>query len=255
MAVVLACATASPAANQRHAEDFRWSGQVAPGGTVEIKGVNGAVDAELSGDGQVSVVASKRGRHSNPDDVKIEVIPHAGGVTICAVYPSPDGLQNECQPGGDGRMNTRNNDVEVHFVVRVPAGVSFAARTVNGDVQARNLASRVDARTVNGSVDIATNADCRAETVNGSIRASLGQLATDNEISFKTVNGGITLLLPSGANADVDAATVNGSFESDMPMTLQGKVSRREFHGTLGAGGPRLQLKTVNGGIVLKTAY
>ena len=44
--------------------------------------------AEPSGSNEVEVVAEKRAKRDNPEDVRIEVVPHAGGVTICAVYPS-----------------------------------------------------------------------------------------------------------------------------------------------------------------------
>ena len=64
-------------------------------------------------------------------------MPHAGGVTICAVYPSRDARKpNECPPGDGGRMNVQNNDVSVRFTVRVPAGVTFVGKTVNGEIEA-----------------------------------------------------------------------------------------------------------------------
>src|SRR5687767_1944733 len=46
--------------------EFRWSGQVASGRTVEIKGVNGDVRAEASSGGEVEVVATKSARRSDP---------------------------------------------------------------------------------------------------------------------------------------------------------------------------------------------
>src|SRR4051812_46031772 len=96
------------------AQDFQWHGAVAQGKAIEIKGVNGDVRAEPSGSNEVEVVAVKRANRDNPDSVRIEVVPHAGGVTICAVYPSRDGQRpNQCQPGDSGRMNVQNNDVSV----------------------------------------------------------------------------------------------------------------------------------------------
>jgi hypothetical protein len=256
-AVLLAMAMASGlVANEARAQsvsedEFRWTGRVAAGGSVEIRGVNGGIEALPSTDGQVSVVAVKRGRRSSPADVRIDVVEHAGGVTICAVYPSRDGAPNECAPQG-GRMSTHDNDVEVGFTVHVPTGVPFAARTVNGAIRARGLGSRVHARTVNGSITVETTGACDAETVNGSITATFSRLDPASGVTFKTVNGGITLSLPAETNATVDATTVNGSFESDLPLTLQGRLNRRRFEGTLGSGGPRLAMKTVNGGITLR---
>ena len=97
-------------------QDFRWHGSVQQGRSIEIKGVNGDVRAEPSGSNEVEVEAVKTARRDNPADVRIEVVPHAGGVTICAVYPSRDSAKpNECAPGSGGRMNTQNNDVQVRF--------------------------------------------------------------------------------------------------------------------------------------------
>src|SRR5689334_17175094 len=88
------------------AQDFRWHGLVAQGQAIEVKGVNGDVRAEPSGSNEVEVTAEKRGRRDDPESVRIEVVPHAGGVTICAVYPSrPGAAPNQCQPGDGGRNN------------------------------------------------------------------------------------------------------------------------------------------------------
>src|SRR3954463_6061062 len=81
-------------------QDFRWHGAVQQGRAIEIKGVNGDVRAEPSGSNEVEVVAVKTARRDDPENVKIEVVPHAGGVTICAVYPSRERSgPNECVPG------------------------------------------------------------------------------------------------------------------------------------------------------------
>ena len=106
---------------------YQWRGTVIQGGAIEIKGVNGAVKASAAAGAEVEVSAALKGQRSNPADVRIDVVQHGGGVTICAVYPSPDSRPNECQPGEGGRMNTRDNDVTVTFTVRVPPGVRFWA--------------------------------------------------------------------------------------------------------------------------------
>lgn len=234
--------------------DFRWGGRVAPGRTVEIKGVNGSVRAEAAAGGEVEVVAEKRGRRSNPDEVRVEVVEHADGVTICAVYPNAGGEPNVCAPGERGRMNVRNNDVSVEFTVRVPAGVRFAGRTVNGSVEARGLDADVVANTVNGSVRAATTGLVRAQTVNGSIDASLGRADWPDALSFETVNGNINLNFPASLSAEVRAETVNGNITTDFPITAQGRIGRRTLNGVIGGGGRELRLKTVNGNLEIRRA-
>jgi hypothetical protein len=235
------------------AQDFTWSGAVPQGRAIEIKGVNGDVRAEPSGSNQVEVVAEKHGRRDDPGSVRIEVVPHAGGVTICAVYPSRSGARpNECAPGDGGRMNVQNNDVTVRFTVRVPAGITFVGTTVNGEVEATRLNGDVTLTTVNGSANFSTTGSGRATTVNGSIRGEMGRADWSDTLKMTTVNGSITLTLPSTLSTEVRAATVNGDISADFPVTVQGRVSRRRLEGTIGAGGRTLALESVNGSITLK---
>ena len=239
----------------RSAGDFEWRGRIAAGQAIEIKGVNGGIVAEPSTGTQVEVRATKQARKSDPDEVRIEVIEHADGVTICAMYPTPRGQKepNACQPGEGGRMNTHNNDVQVEYIVRVPAGVRFIGRTVNGSIEARGLRSDTEAHTVNGSVGISTRGVARATTVNGSIDAKMGAVLRE-PLEFETVNGGITLVVPAGSGAELRATTVNGDITTDFPLTVRGKFSHRRVSGTIGRGGPQLMMSTVNGDIRLRSA-
>jgi Toastrack DUF4097 len=235
--------------------DFQWRGRVASGQTIEIKGTNGDIRATASSSGEVEVTAARSARRSNPADVRIEVVPHAGGVTICAVYPTVPGREaNTCAPGGEGRSNTRDNDTVVHFDVRVPYGVGFVGRTVNGEINAESLQGDAEAYTVNGSVRLATTGLAVARTVNGSVNVSMGRADWPNGATFKTVNGGITLTLPSVVDAELRAEVLNGDIKSEFPITVTGEMSRRRLNGRIGGGGRDLNLSTVNGSITLLKA-
>lgn len=240
-------------AASQEARDFEWTGRLADGQILEIKGVNGRVRVEPAPGDEVEVRAQARGRRSDPSEVRIERVDHDEGVTFCAVYPTPSGeRENYCAPGDGGRMNVQRNDVEVEFTVLLPATVRFAGRTVNGDVEARDLASDLTLRTVNGDVEVATTGYAEARTVNGSIDARMGRMDPEGGLRFETVNGSIELDLPDDVDADVDARWVNGGLESDLPLHVQGRVSRQRARGVLGDGGPALSLSTVNGSIRLR---
>lgn len=236
-------------------QDFEWSGQLAAGKTLEVKGVNGDVEARgVSGSG-AAVKAVKKARKDDPSTVRIEVIEHSGGVTICAVYPTREGKKpNKCAPGNEGRMNTHNNDVQVSFTVHVPDGVKFRGSSVNGEVRAENLTADVVVNTVNGDVTVSTRGLARATTVNGSIKAALGRADWSGDLDFNTVNGSIVLDLPSNLSAKVTAQTVNGSIHTDFPLTVKGRFSSKKLTGTIGDGGRDLDLQTVNGSIELNRA-
>lgn len=250
--IAAALLVAAPAA----AQDFHWTGRLAAGKRLEIKGVNGSIRAMAATGDEIDVSARKTSRRSDPDEVKIEVVPSDEGVTICAVYPTGRHAryENSCEPGNDWHSSTENNDVTVDFTIRLPAGIVFSGQTVNGDVEAEHLGSDAEVRTVNGSIDVSAAGHVEATTVNGSIRAAMGRADWPSEAEFTTVNGGITLTLPDDLSAEVRAETVNGDLETDFPLTVTGRFGPRHMRGTIGRGGRQLRLTTVNGSIRLRKA-
>lgn len=239
------------------AQDFHWNGRLAAGKRLEIRGVNGSIRALAATGDEIDVTARKTARRSDPDEVEIKVVPSDEGVTICAVYPTPRRArhENRCEPGDDWSSSTDNNDVTVDFTIKLPAGIVFGGRTVNGDVEAQGLGADASVSTVNGSVDVSAAGHVEATTVNGSIRASMGRADWSGDAEFTTVNGGITLTLPDGVSTEVRAETVNGDLETDFPLTVTGRFGPRHMRGTIGGGGNRtLELSTVNGSIRIRKA-
>ncbi|MBK5256986.1 MAG: hypothetical protein JJE39_13220 [Vicinamibacteria bacterium] len=236
---------------KRTAPAFKWSGKLAAGKTFEVRGINGPIRAVASSGSEIQLVAIRTGRRSDPESVTIEVVPHSGGVTVCALYPSRDESRpNVCKPGGGGRMNVRNNDVNVEWELQIPSDIAFEGRTVNGSIHAE-VAGRAAVSTVNGSIEVDAGTLTEATTVNGSIRAAVrdgGSSADDVKLS--TVNGSVRLRLPEGLNADVSARTVNGGITSEFDeIEVRKKYGPRSAEGRLGKGGRELALSTVNGGI------
>jgi len=250
LAVALGLATGAGLEAQ---QDFSWNGAVDRGDAVTIRGVNGPITARAASGSQVRVTAVKTAERDDPGDVSIEVVEDSEGVLICAIYPSRrSNRPNRCARGDEYRNNVNNHDVKVAFTVEVPAGVELDAITVNGDVQVLDLTGAVRAVTVNGVVTIDTNGAASATTVNGDIEARMGRI--DDDVEFTTVNGGITITMPSGASADVEATTVNGSIDTDFPITIRGRWGPRSARGEIGGGGPSLEVTTVNGSIRLLRA-
>jgi hypothetical protein len=261
--IVVETCTDKPLA-QRNSDEFRWSGTIAEGAAIEIRGINGDIVAEPATGSDVEVVAVKKARGGDLNSVQMKVVQHPGGVTICALYPTEDGgSSNSCEPGSkdgseqphsSGNRNIRNNDVQVDFTVRVPARVGFIGRTINGEISATSLSSNVITRTINGSIKISTSGYGQAETMNGQISARLGDTNWPKSLAFKTLNGGITLDLPANLSTDVEAQTLNGSIVSDFPLDLTNLNRGKRVQGRIGAGGRELLLKTLNGSINLRIA-
>ncbi len=234
------------------AQDFKWHAAIARGKTLEIRGISGTIHASRASGSEAEVTARKSARKSDPAEVEIKVLEDADGVTICAVYPGRRGRMNRCERGGGNQSTQDNNDVQVDFDVKVPAGVAFVGATVNGDIEAIDLPADAEVSSVNGDVEVAADGSAEASTVNGSIRARVGRAGWTGRLAFSTVNGGITVTLPDGLDADVRATTVNGSVDSDFPITIQGRMRQRSLQGRIGKGGPELSLTTVNGSIELR---
>lgn len=251
---VCALGAASGAAQQKTDDSFHWTGAIAAGKTLRVMNVNGSIQATSASGNSASVSAVRKSKKSDPASVEIRVEQEADQVTICAVWPN--------QQDGDGchgRSNDRNkhsdnNDVDVTFTVNVPAGVKFEGQTVNGSVNATGLAADAEVTSVNGNVSLATRGTGSAETVNGDVVLRLGASSWTGDLEARTINGSVTVEMPTPANLEVRANTMNGEISSEFPLTLQGKMSPRSMRGTIGNGGPRLELSTVNGAIELKKA-
>jgi len=257
-AIALVVVTAAAGAQQRSTgRDFSWDGRVSSGHWLYVRNLNGAIRVERASGDRAEVTAVKRWRRGNPEDVRIETRRLGGDdgdVIICAFWNEnascdEDGYRSR----GDNRRG-RDNDTSVEFTVRLPAGVRLAVSTVNGEVRVDGATSEVRASTVNGGVTAASSGGpVNASTVNGDIEVRMRELGT-GDLEYSTVNGSIEIEVPSNLDAELDMRTVNGSLSADFPITLQGRVNPRRIRATIGKGGRRIRLETVNGSVELRKA-
>lgn len=257
--LALATTTTVAQAQQRERDAFTWNGGLAAGRVAYIRNVNGFVRVERSSSGKVEISAAKVWRRGNPDDVRIEARRVGEGeqdLLVCALW----GENASCDERGlrvqhRGLRWGENNDVAVEFVVRVPDGVRLDVSTVNGQVDIRGAGGDVTARTVNGDVDaVSTGGPVTARTVNGSIHVRMSTVGAASDLSYETVNGSVTIELPSSLGAAVDLSTVNGQVRSDFPLLMSGTVSTKRIRATIGDGRLQLRVRTVNGSVELRKA-
>ncbi|HSB75449.1 MAG TPA: DUF4097 family beta strand repeat-containing protein [Terriglobales bacterium] len=237
---------------QDQGREFHWKGKLAADQVVEIKDVNGTIEADTAAGDEVEITAHKSGPRA--EEVQVKVVPSSQGVTICAIYPGSPG-STECKPGGQWHAHNRGGDqTKVDFTVRMPKNLRFSGQNINGDVRAKNLGGAVRAETVNGSIHVSTSAWAQAQTVNGSIEARMGNAAWDGVLKISTVNGSVNLEMPDDLNAEVKFSSVNGRIDSDFPLTVRGGFVGHSARGTIGKGGRELVISTVNGSVGLKKA-
>ncbi len=158
-------------------------------------------------------------------------------------------------------------EVRWEWQVTLPADVDLEVRTVNdGDLRVSGVRGRVEAKNVNGKVHLAGLAgEVEAATVNGDLEAEF-ERAPGAASSFRTVNGEIELTLPAATGAELGFETMNGEIYTDFEAAAvpqKVRSTRDERHGSryqldrdtvvrIGAGGPRLDLQTLNGDIVVR---
>lgn len=233
---------------------FTWNGTLGDRRTITLRNINGDVFVEQGTGRTVEVVAIKRWRRGDPDDVRIEARATASGdVIICALWNERADCDERGYTGSQ-RSGRRwdDNDVSVHFTVKIPADARLDASTVNGELSITGTSGDIRARTTNGTIDAISNGGrVLAETVNGSIRVRTSASNVEG-LEYETVNGSVTIELPAGTNLDVDLRTVNGGISSDFPMTLDGTINPRRIRASIGNGGPLLRASTVNGSIRLE---
>ncbi|HYD54207.1 MAG TPA: DUF4097 family beta strand repeat-containing protein [Gemmatimonadaceae bacterium] len=240
---------------QTDARAFTWSGRVASGAWVRVHNLNGGITVERASGNQVEIVASKSWRRGDPKDVRIELKrfgPNDEHVIVCAFWTE----NATCDENGYRTRSSggsRRNDVAVAFTVRVPPGVRINASTVNGRVGIDGATSEVRAATVNGEIDATSSGGpVMASTVNGNVNVRMGRLAGDQDLTYATVNGNIAVEFDADVDADVELTTVNGRLHSGFPLQLQGRIDPRHLRATIGKGGRRVKLTTVNGNVELR---
>lgn len=166
---------------------------------------------------------------------------------------------------GNARLKTSNGAIRV---MRIKG--SLDARTSNGTVEASEVTGntvietsnggvradvrkgRFEANTSNGSINVRVaepdaGSPIRLETSNGHIEITLDAA---REIRAHTSNSSITARLPGSLNARLSAHTSNASITSDFDVNVRGgKLSKHSLEGTIGSGGPLIDLSSSNGSI------
>jgi DUF4097 and DUF4098 domain-containing protein YvlB len=145
------------------------------------------------------------------------------------------------------------------------------AQTSNGSIEASGQNGNATLHTSNGSIRVEMNKGALdASTSNGSLTARLTQpdpqqpvrLESSNghveltmdavrDVRATTSNSSIVLKLPEGVNARVRARTSNSSITTDFDVLTHGMIGKHSLEGTLGTGGPLIDLSTSNGSIKL----
>jgi DUF4097 and DUF4098 domain-containing protein YvlB len=192
-------------------------------GSQTISGVKGPVGAH-AGSGSLSL-----------RNVKGDVEARAGSGSI-----------RIDQVGGNLEVKTGSGSIDA---IAIQGAISASAgsgrieleQSGEGDVSVHSGSGAVRIRGVRGGLSVSTSS--------GSIRAQ-GEMVRD--WSLEASSGGITVELPPEASFELDASTGSGSIDSERPVSVTGRISRKALRGSVGGGGPRLDIETSSGSIVIR---
>jgi DUF4097 and DUF4098 domain-containing protein YvlB len=188
--------------------------------------------------------ASARLIVSAPKDVNVVAKSGDGSITIERV---------------NGRLELRTGDGSIRAS---DVSGELILDTGDGSVTVDGAQGRLEVDTGDGGVNVTGRlTSVKLHTGDGSIvyRAEPGTEMSDNwEIT--TGDGGVTLYLPSGFGAELDAHTGDGSIRNDLDVAGQvesnndedKEESRRTLRGRLGAGGKQIRVRTGDGTIRLR---
>ena len=148
--------------------------------------------------------------------------------------------------GGNLVVKTGSGSIDAHAVRGAISASAGSGRieleqTGEGDVSIDSGSGGVRVRGVRGGLSVST--------ASGSIRAQ-GEIVRD--WSLEASSGGITVELPPEASFELDAHTSSGDIDSDRPVAVTGRISRKSLRGAVGTGGPRLEIETSSGSIVIR---
>lgn len=259
-------------------ENFNGSIEIhgGEGDAVEISGAKYAPTRELLEALKIDIVSS-------PDSVRIRTVRpvdrrgNLGARYVIRVPRRTELDRIETSNGsirvetidGDARLKTSNGSVRIDrlkgaaevqtsnaSVELIEHGGAAILRTSNGSIRADGIRGALDATTSNARIEARLvepepHKPIKLTTSNGSINLTIDSLK-DNEIRAATSNSSVTVRMPSAVNAKLVARTSNGGIESDFDLSLQGgRISKHYVEGTLGSGGPLIDIATSNGTIRL----
>jgi hypothetical protein len=224
----------------------RWpAGQVH---TIQVREIDGTINVSAGTGDEISLNA----------DVRSRVAPKPGEENQGYFTSQVDGdtliIGRRSERHRGFHFFTIGSDTRVDYELRVPPSVALDLHTVNGRIATRGVGGETRANTVNGSVNIETPGtnEVEAHTVNGRIEARF--MTSFQGAALKTVNGGVTAVLPQNASFTGDFSQVNGDVEAAFPLNIHSHPGSRRVSGEVNGGRYELRITTVNGDIKIDTA-
>jgi hypothetical protein len=232
-------------------QDFNQTLPLAANGRLSLDNVNGRIEIAGWDRHEVAIKALKHGKtRESVEAAKIIINSRPDEIIIHTEQPSSvTGFPWSWL----WFKNSKRNDGIVDYAIQVPQNARLKnISSVNGRIVIEDVSGDIEASTVNGQMQVqGAGGNLKLSTVNGRIEAEMASLGRGQSVSLDAVNGQLEAILPSNADAEVSASTLNGGISSEFASL----VVKKEFpvgsnlKGKLGNGGAHVKASTVNGGI------
>jgi hypothetical protein len=125
------------------------------------------------------------------------------------------------------------------------------AESSGGSIELQKVTGDIDAETSGGGIRIAdAGGRVHADTSGGSIEASFTKGNSKGGI-LETSGGGIEVSVDPEADLSIQAS--GNSVKTELPIRVQGEISRGSLSGSLGKGGNTLKLHTSGGSVRIQS--
>lgn len=165
-----------------------------------------------------------------------------------AELDSGSGDQNVSGIRGPVSVDAGSGDVDINGIER-----AVVADTGSGHIMLSEISG--DAKVDVGSGDVSLEnigGDIRVDTGSGDIKIE-SSLGRGVQWRLDTGSGNVVLILPADARFEIAAETSSGEIEIDFPLTVSGKIRRRELRGAVGESpDAEISIETSSGDIEIK---
>jgi hypothetical protein len=259
-----------------HADDYTKTYTISNRANVRIDTDDGSVNVSTGDTKQVEFRVEYQGYELHKS-LEIESNQHGDEVELTARIPR----------GWHFSMGTNRR---LHIEVRMPKDADLQVRTGDGSIKANNVTGTIDLHSGDGALTVsALKGAIRLHTGDGSIDASdldgkcdatsgdgrirlagrfdiLSARSGDGSVGVEALrgskldsgwsiasgDGSIDVAVPADLPANIEASSGQGHITSDIPITMEGVMSKSKIRGKMNGGGSTLSIHTGDGSIHLK---
>lgn len=220
-------------------EEINQTVELAPGASVEISVIAGAVDVETTNGSTAEVHIVRRGETRKDLDCYTVAVDH-----------TPDSLiirhrqlrTDECQ----------NIRAQQMVKLRLPRNVDLKLNAISGPVTIGEIDGTLRLSGISGRVSVAQALGYSdISGISGVLTISIPRLS-DRGMRVSGISGRVELRVAGDLNADLSVSGINGDVNAAAPNVTINKVGHSDFRGRVGSGGSVISVSGISGSVTFR---